>query len=99
MRLVQLYLAAVASKTISLERNSALYCLAINQISKFIFNLEIEEKLRIQILRLVLSAEEKIRTEILMLGKIDMNEPHIRLKESLEEGKERWIKCVKSQIN
>ena len=94
--MVQLYLAAVASKTVTLDRNSALYCFAIHQISKFIFNLEIEEKLRVQILRLVLSAEPKIQSEILMLEKIELNEPHIKLKEFIEEGKTRWIKYVKS---
>jgi hypothetical protein len=65
MRLIQLYLASVASKTIIQERNPALYCYAISQISEFIFNLQVEEKLRENILKLVLNTEKEIQNDIL----------------------------------
>ena len=39
MKLVQLYLAALASKSVTYSRNEALFCFALYQVNKFMFDL------------------------------------------------------------
>lgn len=99
MKLVQLYLAAVASKTITYERNEALYLFALVQINQFIFNLEIRENFREQILVLVLSAEQDLRKEILFFDKIE-NGSNVVVwnEESFNPDKLRWIKSVDAKL-
>ena len=90
-RLVQLYLAAIASKTVTVHRNVVLYCFAVYQINQFLMNLQIDRNLRESILRLVLSAEKSLQKDILFFSKINKEFPHIDHKEDLEEGPKSWI--------
>ena len=39
MKMVQLYLAALASKSVTYSRNEALFCFALYQVNKFMFDL------------------------------------------------------------
>jgi len=96
-RLVQLYLAAIASRTVTLDRNCALYCIAVHQISTFIYNLEMAEQLREQILALVLNAANDIRDDILLFDGISKTAPHIVRKQKIPDGPERWVESVKSK--
>ena len=51
MKLVQLYLAALASKSITYSRNEALFCFALYQVNKFMFDLRnvLEPKILVEI--------------------------------------------------
>lgn len=97
MRLVQLYLAAIASRTVTAERNTAVYCIAVTQISTFVFNLEMEEKLREQILTLVLNAADDIQNDILLFDRVITQAPYISRKDKLQDGPWRWVQSVKSR--
>ena len=87
------YSAAVASKTITYERNEALYLFALVQINRFIFDLEIRENFREQILVLVLSAEQDLRNRILFFDKIENGSNVVVCDEkAFNPDKLRWIK-------
>ena len=83
----------MASKTITYERNEALYLFALVQINRFIFDLEIRENFREQILVLVLSAEHDLRNRILFFDKIENGSNVVVWDETIfNQDKLRWIK-------
>ena len=78
-----------------MERNPCLYALAVHQIANFIFNLEIEEKLREKIAQLVLSSPSNIQLDILLFDKVVDADCCIARKDHLAEGPNRWINSIK----
>jgi hypothetical protein len=84
-------LAAVASKTVTVNRNVVLYCFAVFQINQYLMNLQIDRNPRESILRLVLSAQKEVQKDILFFSKATTDFPHIEHKKCLEEGPKNWI--------
>ena len=91
-------LAAIASKTITYERNEALFCFALYQVSQFIFNLDINENLRERVLTLVLSAEKLLQDHILLFRKFSGRNIVFWKTDDFDQGKLRWINSVRAKM-
>ena len=71
-----------------------MYLFALVQINRFIFDLEIRENFREQILVLVLSAEQNLKNEILFFDKIENGTSNVLVldEKTFNPDKLRWIK-------
>ena len=97
MKLVQLYLAALASKSVTYSRNEALYCFALFHVNHFMFDLSIKQEWRKRLLQLVLSAEKPIREEIIYFDHFD-GARIINIEQAdFDEGKRHWIRSIQAR--
>ena len=83
------------------QRNEALYLFAITQVHRFIFDLEIRESSRDNLLSLVLSlgpADRDLENEILYFRSISNRQVQIWKNCEIEKEKLRWINSVRAKL-
>ena len=97
MKLVQLYLAALASKSVTYSRNEALFCFALFHVNHFIFDQSIKVEWRERILALVISAEKPIRDQIIYFERFEKSKIVSFEVEKFDQGKAHWIRSSQAQ--
>merc|ERR1719436_2351699 len=96
---LKLYLAALASQSITYSRNEALYCFALYHVNHFIFDLTIKQEWRERILSLIISIDQKpIRDQIIYFKHFDQSNAKIINidHDSFDSGKMHWIRSIEA---